>query len=123
MEPAILVTLLQEWNSYGYKLMEQLTVLGFEAMNPGTMYRTLRKMENEGVVKSNWETSKGGPARRTYSLTKAGEAYLELWVKSLEHYQRSMDAFFRLYTNGPRRRRAEEKETQSTPPTDKKRSS
>ncbi|MBV9452599.1 MAG: hypothetical protein JOZ19_00535 [Rubrobacter sp.] len=32
LEPAILVTL-REWNSYGYKLMEQLAVLRFEAMN------------------------------------------------------------------------------------------
>ena len=102
LEPAILLTL-REWNSYGYKLMEQLTVLGFEAMNPGTMYRTLRKMENDGVVKSKWETSGDGPARRTYSVTEAGEAYLEFWVKSLEQYQRSVDAFLRLYTNSSKR--------------------
>ena len=104
LEPAILLTL-REWNSYGYKLMEQLTVLGFEAMNPGTMYRTLRKMENDGVVKSKWETSGDGPARRTYSVTEAGEAYLEFWVKSLEQYQRSVDAFLRLYTNSSKRRK------------------
>ena len=104
LEPAILLTL-REWNSYGYKLMEQLTVLGFEAMNPGTMYRTLRKMENDGVVKSKWETSGDGPARRTYSVTEAGEAYLEFWVKSLEQYQRSVDTFLRLYTNGSKRRK------------------
>ena len=104
MKPAILLTL-REWNSYGYKLMEQLTVLGFEAMNPGTMYRTLRKMENDGVVKSKWETSGDGPARRTYSVTEAGEAYLEFWVKSLEQYQRSVDTFLRLYTNGSKRRK------------------
>jgi PadR family transcriptional regulator PadR len=109
LEPAILVTL-REWNSYGYKLMEQLTAFGFEAMNPGTMYRALRQMEENGVVKSNWETAKGGPARRVYSITDAGEAYLEFWAKSLEQYQRNMDAFFRLYTDGPRRRRGEEKE-------------
>jgi poly-beta-hydroxybutyrate-responsive repressor len=59
LEPAILVTL-REWNLCGYKLMEQLTAFGFEAMNPGTMYRTLRQMEENGVVKSKWETSQGG---------------------------------------------------------------
>ena len=111
LEPVILLTL-REWNSYGYKLMEQLTVFGFEAMNPGSMYRTLRHMEDEGVVKSEWETSssKGGPARRMYSITDAGEAYLDFWVKSLEQYQQAMDTFFRLYTGRPRRQRGEEKE-------------
>jgi PadR family transcriptional regulator, regulatory protein PadR len=59
LEPVILVSL-REWNSYGYELMERLTQFGFEAMNPGTMYRTLRPMESNGHVKSEWETSKGG---------------------------------------------------------------
>jgi poly-beta-hydroxybutyrate-responsive repressor len=97
LEPVVLVTL-REWNSYGYELMERAAAFGFEAMNPGTMYRTLRQMEENGVVKSKWETSKGGPARRVYSITDAGEAYLDFWVKSLEQYQRNMDAFFQLYT-------------------------
>ncbi|MBV9452860.1 MAG: hypothetical protein JOZ19_01870 [Rubrobacter sp.] len=37
LKPTILL-MLREWNSYVYKLIEQLTVFGFEAMNPGTMY-------------------------------------------------------------------------------------
>ena len=95
--PVILLAL-REWNSYGYELMERAAAFGFEAMNPGTLYRTLRQMEKEGVVKSSWETSKGGPARRMYSITDAGEAYLDFWAEALEQYRRNMDAFFRLYT-------------------------
>ena len=101
---------LQEWNSYGYKLMEQLTVLGFEAMNPGTMYRTLRHMEENGVVKSKWETTGDGPARRVYCITQAGEAYLDFWANSLKQYQQAMDAFFQIYTGGGSQRRVEKKE-------------
>ena len=101
--PVILLTL-REWNSYGYELMERTAAFGFEAMNPGTLYRTLRQMEKNGVVKSKWETSKGGPARRVYSITDAGEAYLDFWAESLKQYQRTVDAFFRLYRGwwGPR---------------------
>ena len=95
--PVILVTL-RELNSYGYDLMERAAAFGFEAMNPGTLYRTLRQMEENGVVKSKWETSRGGPARRVYSITEAGEAYLEFWAEALEQYRRNMDTFFRLYT-------------------------
>ncbi len=98
--PVILLAL-REWNSYGYELMERASAFGFEAMNPGTLYRTLRQMEKDGVVKSSWETSRGGPARRMYSITDAGEAYLEFWAKALEQYQRNMDTFFRLYTGRP----------------------
>ncbi len=110
LEPVILLTL-REWNSYGYELMKRATTFGFEAMNPGTMYRTLREMEENGVVKSKWETPKGGPARRVYSITDAGEAYLQFWAKALEQYRRNMDAFFRIYAGGPRgRSRAEDKD-------------
>ena len=96
--PVILLTL-REWNSYGYELMERTAAFGFEAMNPGTLYRTLRQMEKNGVVKSKWETSKGGPARRVYSITDAGEAYLDFWADALEQYRRNMDTF-RLYIQG-----------------------
>jgi PadR family transcriptional regulator PadR len=100
--PVMLLSL-QQWNSYGYELMERAAAFGFETMNPGTMYRTLRHMEKNGSVKSKWETSGAGPARRMYSITDAGEAYLDLWASSLEHYQQTMDAFFRLYRETPRR--------------------
>jgi len=100
--PVILVTL-KEWNSYGYKLMEQAAALGYGTLNPGTLYRTLRNMEKDGLCQSKWDTSNGrGPARRVYSITDAGNAYLDFWARSLEQYQRNMDTFFRLYTGGRR---------------------
>ena len=104
--PVILLAL-REWNSYGYELMERAAAFGFEAMNPGTLYRTLRQMEKDGVVKSKWETSKGGPARRMYSITEAGEAYLDFWAEALEQYRRNVDTFFRLYTGRPSRTQKE----------------
>ncbi len=108
--PVILLAL-REWNSYGYELMERAAAFGFEAMNPGTLYRTLRQMEKNGQVKSTWETASGGPARRMYSITDAGKAYLDFWAQALEQYQRNMDAFFRIYT-GDRPQRTSEKEAE-----------
>jgi poly-beta-hydroxybutyrate-responsive repressor len=98
--PVILLSL-REWNSYGYELMERAAAFGFEAMNPGTLYRTLRQMEKDGIVESTWETSRGGPARRMYTITDAGRAYLDFWARSLEQYQRTMETFFQLYTGRP----------------------
>jgi len=98
--PVILLSL-REWNSYGYELMERASAFGFEAMNPGTLYRTLRQMEKDGIVESTWETSRGGPARRMYTITDAGKSYLDFWARSLEQYQQTMDTFFRLYTGRP----------------------
>jgi poly-beta-hydroxybutyrate-responsive repressor len=93
----VTLVLLRERSSYGYELMERMAEFGFQAMNPGTLYRALRKMEKDGLCQSEWETASGGPARRMYSVTDAGQAYLDLWVESLELYQQSMDAFLQAY--------------------------
>jgi poly-beta-hydroxybutyrate-responsive repressor len=90
--------------------MERASDFGFEAMNPGTLYRTLRQMEEDGMVVSSWETSKGGPARRMYTITDSGKAYLDFWAKSLEQYQRMMDTFFRIYTGRPLRSEQKDEE-------------
>ena len=114
--PVVLV-ILREYTTYGYDLMERTLQLGFEAMNPGTLYRTLRKMEQEGLCDSEWETASAGRARRMYSITNAGEAYLDLWVKSLEQYQSTMDAFFRAYRRrSSSRTRSGSQEMGSEPP-------
>jgi PadR family transcriptional regulator PadR len=91
---------LREWNSYGYELMERTAAFGFKTMNPATFYRTLRQMEKEGIVYSTWRTSGSGPARRMYSITGTGEAYLDFWAESLKQYQQAMDAFLQLYSYG-----------------------
>ena len=85
--------------SHGYKLMERLDEFGFDKTNPGTMYRTLRHMEDEGLCKSEWETSEGGSPRRIYLVTDAGEEYLAAWAEACKRYQDVMDSFLRAYTS------------------------
>ena len=99
LTPVALVILRKE-SSYGYELMERLaTEFGFEQINAGTLYRTLRQMEKEGLCESEWETSQSGPARRTYAITEAGQAYLDAWVQACKEYRRVMDALSRAYTS------------------------
>ncbi len=97
LTPVTLV-LLNEENSYGYEIMERLAEeFGFEQINPGSVYRTLRQMENEGLCESEWEPAKSGPARRMYSLTEAGETYLDAWADACKQYQQVIDSFSRVY--------------------------
>jgi poly-beta-hydroxybutyrate-responsive repressor len=95
----VALVLLREDSSYGYELMERLEEFGFEQIRAGTLYRALRRMEQEGLCKSEWETPEGGPARRMYSITEAGEEYLEAWAEACEQYQNVMDSFARAYTS------------------------
>ena len=108
----VILLMLRQWNSYGYELLEKLSAFGLRAMNPGTFYRTLRQMERDGVVHSNWNISEAGPAHRNYSITEAGEAFLKKWAESLDQYQKTMNTFFNLYTAQPEQRtQKSEKET------------
>ena len=98
--PVVLVVL-QEESSYGYEIMERLArEFGFEQISPGTIYRILRQMEKEGLCDSEWETSAAdGLARRMYSITDDGEAYLDAWVEACKEYGRVMDNLSRAYAN------------------------
>jgi PadR family transcriptional regulator, regulatory protein PadR len=110
LTPVALV-ILHEQSSYGYELMERLSAeFDFEQINAGTLYRTLRQMEKEGLCDSEWETSEkgGGRARRMYYITEAGEAYLDTWVEGYKGYRRLMDALSRAYAS--RTPRASEQE-------------
>jgi poly-beta-hydroxybutyrate-responsive repressor len=109
----VLLLMLREWSSYGYELMEKMAAFGLGTMNAGTFYRTLRQMEKDGMVCSSWDTSEAGPARRVYSITEAGEAYLKHWADSLDQYQKMMNSFFQLYTSRPAPRQENQDNNQS----------
>ncbi|MGI9079610.1 MAG: PadR family transcriptional regulator [Acidimicrobiales bacterium] len=82
LKPCLLL-LVAEGPSHGYELLEQVRRLGMQGAEPGGLYRYLRSMEKEELVRSWWEPSQAGPARRTYVLTDAGRRALQASVDSL----------------------------------------
>jgi poly-beta-hydroxybutyrate-responsive repressor len=83
-----LLAFLRGWNGHGYELAKRLSDSGLPPFDVGTIYRTLRQLERSGLVSSLWDMSPSGPARRTYSLTQAGETFLNAWTDVLQTYQR-----------------------------------
>lgn len=83
-----LLAYLRRWNAYGYQLVQELAKSGLPSFDSTTVYRTLRQLERAGLVSSFWDTSESGPARRMYSLTKAGETFLNLWLDLFGRYQK-----------------------------------
>jgi poly-beta-hydroxybutyrate-responsive repressor len=98
-----LLAFLRNWPAYGYQLVRELAKAGLPAFDSGTVYRTLRQLERSGLVSSFWDTSESGPARRMYSLTKAGEAFLELWLDVLSHYQKILHSALSSHENHQKR--------------------
>jgi PadR family transcriptional regulator PadR len=77
------LVLLAEGEAHGYDLLEQVAALGHRRVDPGGLYRSLRAMEQEGLVSSWWEPSQSGPARRTYAVTDDGRDWMRLWAAAL----------------------------------------
>ncbi|MBN1480073.1 PadR family transcriptional regulator [candidate division KSB1 bacterium] len=96
VEPSILYTL---WNGpkHGYEIMSALPELGFVqgTADPGAIYRTLRAMEEHNFVKSEWDTSGSGPAKRTYTLTEEGREHMSCWLDALKQRRDALDSFIR----------------------------
>ena len=87
LRPCLLL-LLAEGPSHGYELLEQVRRLGIQGAEPGGLYRYLRAMEKDELVRSWWEPSQAGPARRTYVLTDAGRLALRESVDALRDVRR-----------------------------------
>ena len=84
IETAVLTTLLQE-NSHGYALIERVHELVGDQVyvDPGSVYRILRVLEEAGVVTSSWEPGAAGPQRCTYTLEPSGRDLLRSWAAIL----------------------------------------
>ncbi len=85
-------------NLRGQELMGRLADLGFGAVRPGEVYRTLRSAEAEGLVFSEREHLGYLLSRRKYGLTEPGMAYIEFLAESLGPYREEIEIFLRAYT-------------------------
>jgi PadR family transcriptional regulator, regulatory protein PadR len=101
-EPALLL-LLREQPAHGYELLERIPeLLPDERIDMGNLYRVLRALEEDGVVRSEWDADAPGPAKRIYELTDEGRALLDGWAEALRTAQANVAAFLARYEDGRR---------------------
>ena len=106
LRPCLLL-LLRERPAHGYELLEQLQTFGFRSSDPGGLYRALRKLEDEGLMRSAWEPSGTGPHRRIYEITRTGMEDLHGRAKGLAEARSTLDTFLVRYEEFVALRRAE----------------
>jgi len=63
-----------EKNQYGYSLLQNLDFKGVK-MEAGTLYPLLRRLESQGLLSSEWDTSESRP-RKYYVLSPDGKQML-----------------------------------------------
>ncbi len=92
-EAALLVSLAAR-PTHGYELIDRLPELsGEDRVDVGNLYRTLRSLEDEGLVTSEWQPELPGPAKRTYTLTSEGHAVLASWLAAVERLRDGLTVF------------------------------
>lgn len=96
LRPCLLL-LVAEGTSHGYDLLDGVRALGLGKVDPGGLYRCLRAMDEDGLVRSSWEPSSRGPARRIYTLTEEGRDWLHALAGSLAEIHRVLSLFRRRY--------------------------
>lgn len=70
---------------YGYSLLQNLAEQGIQ-LEANTLYPMLRRLESQGVLESNWDTSESRP-RKFYRLSKKGETIYSLLKKQWKNQQ------------------------------------
>ncbi len=85
IQPSILMSLYRT-DSYGYELIQNIQNFGFieGQAPPGMIYRHLRQLEEDMLVRSEWETDGSGPAKRVYQITEDGKEVLAVWVDYMD---------------------------------------
>jgi poly-beta-hydroxybutyrate-responsive repressor len=96
LRPCLLL-LLAEGTSHGYELLAQMSELSMEKVDPGGVYRCLRAMDEEGLVRSSWQPSDVGPARRNYELTSEGRDWLDVLAGTMADIARALATYQERY--------------------------
>lgn len=61
---------------YGYSLKQQLAAKGLD-IPEGTLYPLLRRLEDQGLLESEWELANEARPRRYYRISPQGEQALK----------------------------------------------
>lgn len=99
-EPTLLL-MLRDHPAHGYELLEAVRELEHgDRVDMGNLYRLLRALEADGLVRSEWDAAAAGPAKRRYELTELGRQLLAQWAEALEHARERIDSFLRRFEEG-----------------------
>ena len=82
---------------HGYGIARHIEQIaqGSLALNQGTIYPALLRLEQRGWIKSDWGTSENNRRARFYSITRTGRKQLqteaESWARTVEMMNRLLE--------------------------------
>ncbi len=98
LRPALLFMLTRD-NAHGYSLLDGLAEFGFnpDRVDPSMIYRTLKEMEEFGLVSSHLGEESLGPQRRVYQILPQGEAFMAELIIGLRRRRDEIDSLIGAY--------------------------
>jgi PadR family transcriptional regulator, regulatory protein PadR len=99
-----LLAVIAEEPAYGYEMTKRLTERGLSTVGAGSIYPVLGRLERDGLVETFQQVSNGGPPRKYYRLTPAGQHSLKAWKAEWQSARAAVDGVLedtnRRVTNG-----------------------
>lgn len=82
---------------HGYGIARRIEQISGDllAVNQGTLYPVLLRLEQEGAIRSEWGASENNRRARFYRLTRAGRKLLEAETRDWEQTAAIIGRFFR----------------------------
>lgn len=75
----MILEIIDQHETYGYEITNNLQAYGFEDIVEGTVYTVLIRLEKKNLVTVTKKKSSVGPMRKFYSLNEAGKEELALF--------------------------------------------
>jgi PadR family transcriptional regulator PadR len=73
---AAVLSIVSEDETYGYLIGQRLAEGGLGTVKGGTLYPLLTRLEQDGDLTATWRGGDGGPGRKYYAITPAGQERL-----------------------------------------------
>ena len=86
-----LLAVMQDGPAYGYEMTKRLRARGLSIVGEGSIYPLLGRLERDQLVETHRAASNGGPPRKYYRLSPAGEQALAAGVSEWKATRDAVD--------------------------------
>jgi len=87
-----LLAVMEDGPAYGYEMTKRLRARGLSIVGEGSIYPLLGRLEREGLVETYRAASDGGPPRKYYRASSAGQRALAAGVCEWRAARDALDA-------------------------------
>ena len=86
-----LLAVMEDGPAYGYEMTKRLRARGLSMVGEGSIYPLLGRLERDGLVETYRSASNGGPPRKYYRASSAGQSALAAGVSEWRTARDALD--------------------------------